>query len=55
MKLIAIPLILCVSAVTLTAGFKLPRSVFRHDKLEEAAKKAEEDGKALAIYLLERR
>ncbi|MEM1008364.1 MAG: hypothetical protein AAGJ35_05110 [Myxococcota bacterium] len=49
MKFFLITLILCASTLSLTAGFKLPRTVFRHDKIEEAAKKAEEDGKALAF------
>lgn len=51
MKLLAIPLVLCLSAASLTAGFKLPRSVFRFGDIGEAAQKAGEDGKALAFVL----
>ena len=49
MRHLLIPLVLCVCTPSLTAGFKLPRTVFRHDKLEEAAIKAKEDDKALAF------
>lgn len=41
--------LLLASATLVTAGFKLPRGVYRADKLEEATKQAEEDDKALAF------
>ena len=41
--------LLLATTTILTAGFKLPKGVYRADKLEDAATEAQKDSKALAF------
>ncbi len=51
MKRLYIPLLLLASCSLVTAGFKLPRHVYRGDKLSEAVSEAEKERKGLAFVL----
>jgi len=49
MKLLAVPLVILISAASALAGFKVPSSVFTTSELAEAQTKAQEEGKAIAF------
>ena len=49
--LLFLSLALLSSVSSSVAGFKLPSNVYKYDQVEEAAKAAQENGKALMFIL----